>query len=134
MEEVELQGAAPDLDAAAGFAGFGLFDVDAAGEHSGDEDEAFGGRDEAEGLIDQVAHMRGEVGEHHPDEKEAAECVDFGLAFELGRHERQCYKDICARVGWRFVGRMHVSCLVRFRRRNGAELGDMFDWSGIDDG
>ena len=89
MEEVELQGAMPDLEAAAGFAGFGLFDVDAAGEQGGDENEAFSGGDEAEGLIDEIAHVRGEVGEHHPDEKEAAEGVDLGLAFELGRHEKQ---------------------------------------------
>jgi hypothetical protein len=42
--------------------------------------------------------VRGEVREHHPDEKEAAECVDLGLSFEPGRHERQRLQE-CLRDG-----------------------------------
>jgi len=61
-----------------------LFSGAADGEHgqekAGEKDEAFGGGDKAEGLIEVFAQAGGKVVQGHPDEEEAAQSVELGPA------------------------------------------------------
>ena len=54
--------------------------VDAAGEESGEKDEAFGGGDETERLIDVGGSDGGEMGAGDPDEHQPAKGVELNAA------------------------------------------------------
>jgi hypothetical protein len=65
--------------------------VDPAGQEGGDQDEAFGGRNEAEGLAERGGEAGREVGDGHEDEHEPAQRVELGRALGArGSGQRGC--------------------------------------------
>jgi hypothetical protein len=88
MIAVDFERATPEFHAQTCFVLHGLVDIEPGDEQRGEKDKAFGRRDEAEWLIDQIAEMGREMGERHPDEEEASQCVQLGLARQLGKFHR----------------------------------------------
>ena len=86
---IDLEGALPELGAEGELVFGGFADVETGDEKRGEKDEALGGGDKAEGLIDEVAGAGREMGERHPDEEEAAQGVELGPALELGKGARE---------------------------------------------
>ncbi len=84
---VDAQGSLPQPGAQRRFFFCSLTDREPGDEKCGEEDEAFGGGDEAEGLIDQIAEVRGEVRQGHPDEEESAQGVELGLSLHATEPE-----------------------------------------------
>jgi hypothetical protein len=81
MVEVEANGARPKLEGHGAVAVvLSKAVVDAAGEESGEENEAFSGGDEAERLIHVRGGDGGKVRAGDPDEHEAAEGVELESA------------------------------------------------------
>ena len=75
---VDAQAALPDLLAHLLRLFSGSTDREHGQEKTGEKDEAFGGGDKAEGLIEVLAQVGGKVVQGHPDEEEAAQSVELG--------------------------------------------------------
>lgn len=84
---VDTEGALPELVAHGRFFLRCLANVEPCDEEGGEEDEAFGRGDEAEGLIDEIAEMRGKVRQGHPDEEEPAEGIELRLPLQPAEPE-----------------------------------------------
>ena len=85
---VDLQRAAPELGAQAGFVLHRLVDVEAGDEQRREKDKAFRRGDEAKRLIHQVAEMGRQMGQRHPNEEKASQCIQLRLSWQLGEFHR----------------------------------------------